>query len=210
MAVSTGRSLTLRLVLTSAVWIAAALIAAGFLLLFLFSGYIERRFDASLRSTMAELIASVDIQSDGNVEFSRLLSNPQFRRPLSGWYWQIAANGELRHQSLSNDQLRRAFMAENTAPGGDEHWVEFVGPKDRGQRALIRSIRLPEAEYSFEFLVAGPRQNIETDVRQFGRQMFLMMGVLALGSVNSRGFSGSFRSSADSNIERQYCKDSKR
>jgi len=100
MAAASGRSLTLRLVLASAIWIALALIAAGILLILLFSGYIERRFDSSLRSTMAELIASVEVESDGSIGFTRFPSNPLFRQPLSGWYWQISSNGRLLHQSI--------------------------------------------------------------------------------------------------------------
>jgi len=89
-------------------------------------GYIERRFDSSLRSTMAELIASVEVETDGSIGFTRFPSNPLFRQPLSGWYWQISSNGQLLHQSSSSDQSRRVSLTDlNDATGGDENWIEF-------------------------------------------------------------------------------------
>lgn len=182
MSVASGRSLTLRLVLASAIWIALALIAASLIIVFLFSGYIERRFDSSLRSTMAELIASVEIDANGSIGFSRFPSNPLFRQPLSGWYWQISVGDDLLHQSSSADQSRRVPLIQHSGSvGGDENWVEFIGPKDQRLRSLVRSIRLPDTVSGHHFLVAGPRQNIEIDVKQFSRQMFLMMGILAVG-----------------------------
>lgn len=193
MAASSGRSLTLRLVLTSAVGIALALIAAGALLILLFTGYIERRFDASLRSTMAELIASVEVESDGSIGFSRIPSNPLFRQPLSGWYWQISLNGILKHQSSSSDQSRRLPMTDVSALNNrEENWVEVTGPKDQRLRSLVRYIRLPDTVTGHHFLVAGPRQNIEIDVKQFGRQMFFMMGILAIGLLAALVFQVKF------------------
>ena len=49
------RTLTLRLIVASAIWIVGTLCAAGLLLLLLFQDHIERRFDAALADHLQEL-----------------------------------------------------------------------------------------------------------------------------------------------------------
>ena len=51
------RTLTLRLIAASAIWIVGTLCAAGLLLLLLFQDHIERRFDAALADHLQELAA---------------------------------------------------------------------------------------------------------------------------------------------------------
>ena len=51
-------SLTLRLVLTSSAWVVATLLVTALLLVFLFRGHIEQRFDGLLHDHLEELVAA--------------------------------------------------------------------------------------------------------------------------------------------------------
>ena len=64
------RTLTLRLIAASAIWIVGTLCAAGLLLLLLFQDHIERRFDAALADHLQELAAASEVGQDGTLQLS--------------------------------------------------------------------------------------------------------------------------------------------
>jgi len=110
----TRRSLRLRLALAGAASIAAALVAAFFVLSMLFERHVERRIAAELTAHLNQIIAGISERPGGALELVRPPVDPRFERPLSGLYWQIEGEGErLRSRSLWDGVL--ALPA--TAPG---------------------------------------------------------------------------------------------
>ena len=85
----TLRSLNVRLVVASGIWIVAALLIAGFVLDAMFRAHIEDRFDAELGEHMAELIEASTETRSGELELTSVPFDPRFKRPLSGWYWEV-------------------------------------------------------------------------------------------------------------------------
>ncbi len=174
-------SLTLRLVVSSALWIICTLIAVSALLIFLFTGHIERRFDAQLNANLRGLIASVDIADSGRLSVDGNPLGPNFSRPLSGWYWQISSGDRLVARSGSSDQSQTApLVSTGRAEKSGQRWHDFDGPKGQPLRAVTRTVRLPNSG-ALDFLVSGPRDNIISDVKQFTRQLLTTMGILAIG-----------------------------
>ncbi len=172
------RSLTFRLSATTILWVGGALLAVGFLLVFLFRDHIERRFDTQLRDHMEELVAASEIAPDGKLQLIWIPSDPRFNRPLSGWYWQILENGKPVKQSKS---LWSGNLATHKAtPERGTHIVLVKGPADEQLRSLTEAITLPEAKRIFIFTVAGPVKDIEHDVGLFTRQLIMTLGALAL------------------------------
>lgn len=174
-------SLTLRLVVSSALWIVCTLIAVSALLIFLFTGHIERRFDAQLGANLRGLIASVDIEDNGRLRLDGNPLGPNFSRPLSGWYWQVSTSNRLIARSGSSDQSRtQPLVSTGQAQKTGRRWHDFDGPKGQPLRAVTRTVRLPNSG-ALDFLVSGPRDNIIGDVKQFTRQLLTTMGILAIG-----------------------------
>ncbi len=172
------RSLTFRLSATSILWVGGALLAVGFLLVFLFRDHIERRFDTQLRDHMEELVAASEIAPDGRLQLTWIPSDPRFNRPLSGWYWQILDKDKpvKRSKSLWSGQLG----VQAGLPGKGPRIVMITGPADEKLRSLTEAITLPEAKRAFVFTVAGPIKDIEHDVGLFTRQLIMTLGALAL------------------------------
>ena len=73
------RTLTLRLIVASAIWIVGTLCAAGLLLLLLFQDHIERRFDAALADHLQELAAASEVGPDGTLQLSWHAVRPAFQ-----------------------------------------------------------------------------------------------------------------------------------
>ena len=87
-------SLRLRLLAAGAASIVLALAIAGFGLLLLFERHVERRMAAELRLASRQLVSGLDRAADGTLDVGARPAEPRFLEPLSGLYWQIAAEPE--------------------------------------------------------------------------------------------------------------------
>ncbi|GGF69059.1 histidine kinase [Terasakiella brassicae] len=167
-------SLQLRLILSSLIWTVASLVLTGFLIVSLFEGHIEKRFDNQLSDHLEELVAASDISANGRLDLTWSPSDPRFNRPHSGWYWEILENGSVIHQSSSllmasvfpKDQKTDTFLHTN-------------GPSGKELRLYSRQIALPRSTSIFIFVVAGPISDMEDDIRTFLSNIVLVLSVLS-------------------------------
>jgi signal transduction histidine kinase len=175
------RTLTLRLVAASAIWIVGTLCAAGLLLLLLFQDHIERRFDAALADHLQELAAASEVGPDGALQLSWTPFDPRFNRPESGWYWQIEQGDAVvqRSQSLWPERL-------GVGPASaDDRIQELTGPAGERLRAIVTPITLPGAPGSFVYTIAGPAVDVHQDVREFGAKLAVTLALLGLGLLGA-------------------------
>jgi len=173
------RSLTARLLVSSAVWIAVSLAAAGMLLTILFRGYIESRFDQELFDHIEELVAAAEVSETGRLSLSWEPSDPRFNRPYSGWYWQIHAGDSVVAHSAST--WRDTIAGIDPRPGGGRRIATVDGPAGAALRALVHDITLPGTNRHYTFVVAGPASDVDADVHRFIWQLSLTLGSLGAG-----------------------------
>ena len=122
------RSLRFRLLAAAAVSVSLALIAAAFGLVILFEHHVERRLDQELETDLRQLIARIELDSDGRIHISSELADPRFEEPLSGWYWQIQDDEHLtllRSRSLWDTKLD---LPQDQLNLGVVHRHVLVGP----------------------------------------------------------------------------------
>ena len=175
------RTLTVRLIAASAVWIVGTLCAAGLLLLLLFQDHIERRFDAALADHLQELAAASEVGPDGALQLSWTPFDPRFNRPQSGWYWQIEQGEAVvgRSQSLWPARLRVGPAS------ADDRIRELTGPAGEPLRAIVTPITLPGARRGFVYTIAGPLLDVREDVGEFGAKLAGTLALLVLGLVGA-------------------------
>ena len=135
----TFNSLAFRLIIAAGLSCLIVLPVAGIVLNSLFYKQLERNFDVRLEVLLSNLIAeSIDEKSPGPVE-PRNIGAPEFRQPLSGWYWQIkplgTKGGALSSNSLTVEKLGLPSLqgAVANANGGLRDYVKGpVGEKIAG------------------------------------------------------------------------------
>ena len=88
------RSIRLRLLLLAVSGVLLALAVAGFGLVTLFGRHVERRAAQELDNTIAVLAGNVAFTAQGGLGLAREPSDPAYRTPLSGRYWQVGEAGE--------------------------------------------------------------------------------------------------------------------
>jgi signal transduction histidine kinase len=176
------RSLRFRLLAAAAVSVSLALIAAAFGLIILFEHHVERRLDQELETDLRQLIARIEIDADGRIHIGSELSDPRFKEPLSGWYWQIQDDIRLtllRSRSLWDSKLD---LPKDQLDLGVVHRHVFVGPVD--QSLMVREqqvIMHPQTEARrLRVAVAMDRSELLVARQAFSADMLPYLALLAL------------------------------
>ena len=175
------KSISFRLIFGAALWITIALMIMGQVLTGMFRDHLERAFDTALHGHIEELLALSEVNKKGLVVLKRHPVDPQFNKPLSGWYWEILFSGNRfdRSRSLWDQKIR---LPEGMTP---EQETSFMakGPRGEQLRGRARTFTMPGASEPFSILVAGPVKEIETAVSVFTNTMAASLGVLGIGLV---------------------------
>lgn len=182
-------SLRWRLLAATAVAVALALLAAGFVLAGLFRQHALAQFDAQLRHQLDQLTAAVELDAQGRPWLKTPLSDPRWQTPYAGLYWQVEAVSApassapvLRSRSLWDTVLQ---LPRDPQADGEVHRHPGVGPAGQAVRVLERTVRFetqgvgsgPEAP-AWRLLVAAQTDELETAVDHFTRQLALYLAVL--------------------------------
>lgn len=134
------RSLEARLIAVSLGWIVLALGLAAFVLSGLYREHVEREHAERIGGYLEELAAALDVTAEGTLALQRDLSDPLFRRPYSGLYWDVTVDGRtvLHSRSLWDHAL--AQPAGSAAAGTP---VMLRGPERQQLRAWTRTAARP-------------------------------------------------------------------
>ncbi len=172
-------SLRFRLLAGAAVWVALALMLAGWIIADLFQTHVRQRFEAELTNHLEQLAAVLEIGADGRPALRQPLSDPRFRRPLSGLYWQVGESGDapLRSRSLWDSVLP---LPDDRVEDGVLHRHDVTGPANQSLFVLERFVLLPERAEPIRIAVAADRAELAGVTRAFNATLALSLAVLAV------------------------------
>ncbi|PWC85223.1 hypothetical protein TSH100_16055 [Azospirillum sp. TSH100] len=175
-------SLRFRLLAGAAVWVALALMLAGWIIADLFQTHVRQRFEAELTNHLEQLAAVLEIDADGKPALRQPLSDPRFRRPLSGLYWQVgeSAATPLRSRSLWDSVL---VLPNDRVENGGLHRHDATGPANQSLIALERFVLLPERAEPVRIAVAADRAELAGVTRAFNTTLALSLAVLAAALI---------------------------
>ena len=88
------RSLRLRLLIGAVIGIGIALSLAGLVLVGIFDAHVRQRYVKELDDHLLQLVAMIEVDAAGALRLKQELSEPEFRRPFSGHYWQVEREGQ--------------------------------------------------------------------------------------------------------------------
>ena len=179
------RSLRVRLLVGSLVWILGALSLTGYVLADLFRQHAAARFEAELRIHLDQLTANIETAADVPPRLSAELSDPRLRRPYSGLYWQVDQTGPaariaiLRSRSLWDATLR---VPADSPADGELHVHHIDGPDGEALMMVERVVVLPDGpDRPFRLIVAADERIMTAPVREFVGLLAIALGVLATG-----------------------------
>lgn len=175
-----ARSLEARLLAISLLWILLALGAAAFVLSGLYREHVEREQAERAGGYLDELAAAIDVAPDGSLLLQRDLSDPLFRRPYAGMYWEVMVEGQslLRSRSLWNETLGLTQGGE-----GPDVASTTQGPEGQQLTTWTRTILYPNYAQPITMGVAADRSRIQQMATSFTRTLVISLASLAVGLI---------------------------
>lgn len=176
-------SLYFRLLAGAFVWILAALAIGGFALSEIFRAHSEAQVAQRLEAELNLLAARLQVAANDTVSLGEDLGEPQYRRPYSGHYWQVAdAAGVALLRSRSLWDKTMALPADELLDGA-VHRHRLTGPDGEPVVAYERAVRPASGKPWFRLTVAENEAFLDASVARFKRVLTLSLGVLGAGLV---------------------------
>lgn len=174
-------SLRLRLIAGGIVAILIALSVAGAGLIVLFERHVTRTIADDLDVHLKQLLAGIDVDTEGRLVLTRPPADPRFAEPLSGLYWQIADDGGqlLRSRSLWDTKL--SLPADNLSPG-EVHRHEIPGPANTRVLVTEKIISLTVGDRRVPVRVAAATDlgRVSVAAVAFAKDLGIALGLLGL------------------------------
>ncbi|HEY9080372.1 ATP-binding protein [Magnetovibrio sp.] len=173
-----GRSVSLRLILISVAWIVATLAVGGWVLSQHFRTHVENSFDYGLERHVEELLSYTEVV-DGKVGLSRRPTDPSYLRPLSGWYWELTADGVVIERSRS---LWDQVLPIKPIPNRGQATSFFMyGPREEKLRVVAEAFTLPGYDKDVLIYFTGPASVIDRATEEFTETLTTSLLLLGLG-----------------------------
>ena len=179
-----GGSLMLRLFGGTALWIAIALGLTTFALDGLFKDQATRQFEQQLQSYLYQIVASLELDAQGNPIIPNTGGDPRFNRPESGLYWQINDNNGatlLKSRSLWDTKLN---VANDRLLKDEIHFQSLTGPAE--QRLLIaeHNLVLPDpSNKQLRVIVGSETKELARAIKTWQHSLGLFVGILFVSLV---------------------------
>jgi signal transduction histidine kinase len=174
-------SLTRRMIVVAALWIAVLLGGGGFALDRILASAITNNFDAQLDYVLTAMIASSEIGPEGEVLFTREPADQRFLEPYSGLYYQISGAGF--------DPFPSRSLWDRRLSSGQAHTDTEVHFRDSEEfpmerlRIAERDARLPGSPVRWRFQVAQSRDILDEQIGVLRRTLVRSFGILGVGLV---------------------------
>ena len=175
-------SLSRRMILIAGVWISLLLAGGGWALDRVLTNAVVQNFDSQLEYVLnSALIVSAEIDSDGQVLFTREPADQRFLEPYSGLYWQVSAPGHEAFPSRSLWDRRLAYGDKHNDLGVHFYFSDQF--PNEPLRIVERDVKLPGSPVRWRFQVAQSREGLDAQVNAIRRILGASFALLGLGLI---------------------------
>lgn len=173
-------SLRLRFILAITMWTVLGVVTIWLSAVRVFTEHVKYSYHQELEVHVRELARLTRLESNGQPELSRPLSDPRYEEPLSGFYWQVWAPGG---KTLRSASMTRGSLVEAVAHSRDiDHFVE-KGPT--GPAITYGLERELPGGGELHFAIATDKSELDRLIDEFTRELTIwlaMLTALLLGS----------------------------
>ena len=155
-----------RLLWLSAAWLTVALLGAWLVIGAVLERFVTTRFDTETAAVADALMAGTAADAQGLAQMQDAPSDPRFSAPLSGWYWQVAADGQV---FATSESLYQAQL------DGD------AGPDGAPLRLTRRDFTIHGSTEALSLTVTAPQAEIDAALSAVRRPLAWTLVVLGLG-----------------------------
>jgi signal transduction histidine kinase len=177
-------SLTRRLALLTALWVAAGLGVIGWFVVRTDQQQIEAAADARLAALLNAAVAVAAFDPATGPQLLRPLPDPEFERPLSGQYWQAWGPGGTVATSRSLWDSRLAPPLPDGGDGGIRA-RDMQGPRGEALRVVEREVQIDSSRgrVPITLQVAVTRDATDDEIASLRRGIILAFAGFGTGLV---------------------------
>ncbi len=182
------RSLAIRVVTLSTLWVILALVVVATLISTLYGDAARNNFERLLTAHLFSLVGAVSISPDGTLQGRPELGELRYSSPLSGWYWAVDPvssniNGKL--QSLSSVGRVVPEMPISQAPFDSSFMRSYTLPGLNGEELYIveTEVVLDNENRVARFRVMGNLSEVMSEIADFRGKLSLYLAIFGIGSV---------------------------
>lgn len=172
-------SISQRILVLAAIWIAALLLLGGFALDRIVTGTITRNFDEQLAKALPAMIGAAELDPYGEVRFNRSPVDPRFNEPYSGLYWQVS--GEGRRPFRSRSLWDRELSLDLGTPCVEPCISRSADFRNEPLRIIERDGVIPGSPAVWRFAVAQTTLELDAQVAGVRRTLWWSLGALGAG-----------------------------
>lgn len=187
-----ANSLTLRSLALTTGWFVIALLVIAVVISALYRNAAERGFRQLLQAEMFNVINSVSINDNGELEGAPQLGNLNYQQPQTGWYWVVDPLYDKTKSPLQSPSLGETALPvtpENEVPyDGDYRRTYIVRDDHDNEVAVIETVVvMDENDRATRIRVSGNRDAVDNDVKWFSRRLYLALALFGIASILLNG-----------------------
>jgi signal transduction histidine kinase len=173
-------SLSRRMIVVAAMWIAALLLIGGFALDRVLTRSIQDQFNNQLVFLLNSMVYASEIGPDGEVRFNRPPADQRFIQPYSGLYFQISGSGAdtFASRSLWDRRLR---VRDNHSDIKPHLYDTDEFGRSEPLRISERDVILPGSTVRWRFQVAQSRETIDEQIHRLRSTLVWSFTALGVG-----------------------------
>ncbi|MBP1850889.1 signal transduction histidine kinase [Rhizobium halophytocola] len=174
-------------------WSAVALITIAIVISALYRQGAERSFNHLLHAQLFNVINSITIGDDGNLNGSPELGDLKFSQPATGFYWLVEPLG-----SFASVRLTSTSLGVNSLPVPsvaeipfDENYERFYELRDyAGNRLRVdeTEVVLDNSDQAARFRVTGNLNELEGEIARFERRLYIALAVFGIVGLALNAF----------------------
>lgn len=172
-------TLAFRIIALSGVWLIIALVFTGLMLIRDHRDHTAEHIDAHIQMHLEELFAASQFTDDGQFRLVFQPSDPRYREPFSGWYWEVRQAGQTLKHSPS---LRGKSLAlKDWQPTGEVVIREVPGLNQEVLRTHLVQLKIDPNWDPLVFISTAPIDDIKEDVIDYTNHILFNFTALGIG-----------------------------
>ncbi|MGU3574770.1 ATP-binding protein [Brucellaceae bacterium C25G] len=178
----------MRVVTLSTLWVIVALVVVATLIGSIYKQAAERNFERLLWAHLYNVIGSVSVSADGDLQGRPELGEIRYSSPTSGWYWEVdsvSANlhGTLHSLSLGNRKIGQESLMRFPFDSSFKRTYPAHGPNGEELFVAETEVVLDSENRIARFRVMGNFSEVKQEYRDFNARLYGYLGVFGFGSI---------------------------
>lgn len=176
------------MVTLSTLWVIVALVVVATLIGSIYKQASERNFERLLWAHLYNLVGSVSVSDNSDLQGRPELGEIRYSSPTSGWYWEVdsvSANlhGTLHSLSLGNRKIGQESLVAFPFDSSFKRTYPAHGPNGEELFVAETEVVLDSENRIARFRVMGNLSEVKQENRDFNARLYSYLGIFGIGSI---------------------------